>query len=130
MKFLLIGKGNYFNNNKKPQNLTWINQYLHHNEMMFCINQCRYALMPTRRDTQGVMSCELVTYGIPLITSDMPVCREIFGHIKGVIYIDNDNTDIDLSSLCADLKPRKTRISFFEYEKTVCCEETIIKKVL
>lgn len=34
----------------------------------------------TRRDTQEVWSCELVIYGIPLITSDLPVCREIFGN--------------------------------------------------
>ena len=36
------------------------------------------------------MSCEMVTYGIPLITSDISVCREIFQGCKNVRLIPND----------------------------------------
>ena len=45
--------------------------------------------MLTRRDTQGVMACELATYGIPLITSDIPICHEVFDDMEKVYFIDN-----------------------------------------
>ena len=34
--------------------------------------------MPTRADAQGVMACEMATFGIPLITSNIDVCKEVF----------------------------------------------------
>lgn len=99
---------------------------MHHDEMMFCMNQCRYALMPTRRDTQGVMSCELVTYGIPLITSDLSVCREIFAGIKTVAYIDNDESmNIDLDRICEELCTRDAKTQRFGYMNTVRKEDII-----
>ena len=84
--------------------------------------------MPTRRDTQGVMSCELVTYGIPLITSDLPVCREIFGKIPTVAFMSNDIRYENLSQLYLNLlKKSRTRIDMFGYSNTVKREENIIK---
>ena len=58
--------------------------------------------MLTRRDTQGVMSCELVTYGIPLITSDLPICHEIFDGVINVSFVNNDalcNVDISIEGV-------------------------------
>ena len=64
------------------------------------IDESRVALMLTRRDSQGVMSCELATYGIPVVTSDLKVCHEMFDDVVNVIYLNNDNLeDVDLKKL-------------------------------
>ena len=128
LSFLVIGKGDYFKHNDKPNNITWIDQFLKHEEILRCVNYARCALMLTRRDTQGVMSCELVTYGIPLITSDVPVCREIFGNIPSVEFIKNEiNNDDFLQAYANVLKEKKTKIDMFGYSNTVAEEENIIK---
>lgn len=126
--FLIIGKGIFFRNRCKPNNITWIDKYLKHEDILNCVNHARCALMPTRRDTQGVMSCELVTYGIPLITSDLPVCREIFGKIPTVAFMNNDIRYENLSQLYLNLlKKSRTGIDMFGYSNTVRIEENIIK---
>ena len=89
-KFLLIGKGQWFTYNRKPKNVHWIDETVTHKEIIGFINQAKAALMLTRRDAQGVMSCEMVTYGIPLITSNIPVCREMFSEFKNAALIDNN----------------------------------------
>lgn len=73
--------------------------------------------MPTRRDTQGVMSCELITYGILLVVSDLPVCREMFGCVKGVAYIENESTDIDLKRICAELDSKDVKAPLFSMQE-------------
>lgn len=125
--FLLVGKGNFFKYKKKPENITWVDRYLTHEEMLSCIDQARCALMLTRRDTQGVMSCELVTYGIPLITSNLPICKEIFGRISNVAYIDNEIENVNLSQVYRDvLSEKRSKIQLFDYENTVEKEEKLI----
>lgn len=91
--FLLIGKGHFFQHYKKAPNVHWIDTRLEQSEMLSLIDQSACALMPTRTDAQGVMSCELATYGIPLITSDLPVCHEVFEGFNNVAFIDNDHID-------------------------------------
>lgn len=126
--FLVIGRGNFFKNNNKPNNITWIDEYLSHEDILNCVNHARCALMLTRRDTQGVMSCELVTYGIPLITSDLPVCREIFGKIPCVAFMNNEIKDENFSQIYVNiLKKNRTKIDMFGYRNTVEREESIIK---
>ncbi len=90
-KFLVIGKGKFFEHFEKPYNITWIATTLPHVELLSYINQSRYALMLTRNDTQGVMSCELATFGIPLLTSDIPVCHEIFEPYGNVVLLKNND---------------------------------------
>lgn len=91
LSFLLIGKGDYFNYNKKPNNVTWVEKRLNHNEIVEYLDKSKCALMLTRVDAQGLMACEMATYGIPLITSDIPVCHEIFSSFNNVRFIDNSN---------------------------------------
>lgn len=98
-KFCVIGKGNYYKHNVKPDNLIWIDKTLNHNEITDFLNRSRYALLPTRTDAQGVMACEIATFGIPLITSNIDVCKEIFDEFNNVQYIDNDAAAIDLSQI-------------------------------
>ena len=127
-KFLIIGKGEFFEHMHKPNNVTWINRYMQHDEMLTYVNRARCAIMLTRRDTQGVMSCELVTYGIPLITSDLPVCHEIFRGITNVEYINNEvkNVKLDISYKKILANRRETKIQRFTYENTVEKEEKLI----
>lgn len=91
LKFLIIGKGEWFKYNEKPNNITWIDRFINHEDMLKYINSARCALMPTRRDTQGVMSCEMATFGIPLITSDIEICKEIFEGFVNVYYMKSTN---------------------------------------
>lgn len=129
-KFLVIGKGKWFEINRKPENITWIDQNIDHKSMMKYIDSAKCALMLTRRDSQGVMSCELVTYGIPLISSDIEVCREILGGFQNVRLIRNDDIDqTDLlgvyDQLCSKISSEKIKRYF--YENTVKQEEILLK---
>ena len=52
--------------------------------------------MPTKQDTQGVLTSELITFGIPTITSNLDVCIEMFGDFDNVVLIDNyKDNDLD-----------------------------------
>lgn len=94
-RFLLIGQGRFFDYVKKPDNIEFVDHCLNHDELLQYINQSKCALMLTRRDSQGVMSCELAAMGIPLITSDLDICREIFAGSSNVQLMSNDlNWDI------------------------------------
>lgn len=92
-KFLIVGKGQFFKFNKKAENVVWLDKVLNHDEIVKLLNNSKCALMPTRTDAQGLMMCEMATFGIPLITSDIPVCHEVFDDFKNVAMIDNDNIE-------------------------------------
>ena len=92
-KFLVIGKGKYFDKYEKASNLEWKEQLCNHKEIIEILNKSKCALMPTRTDSQGLMACEIATFGIPLITSDISVCHEIFDSFKNVEFIDNQNIE-------------------------------------
>lgn len=94
--FCLIGKGKFFEYFEKAPNITWINETLSHKDIINYLNISKYALMPTRQDTQGLMACEMVSFGMPLITSNISVCHEILDDFKNVRFIENDfNIDLD-----------------------------------
>lgn len=96
--FLIIGKGDYFKYNNKSDNITFINNILFHKDMIEYLNKSKFALMPTRHDTQGVLSSEFVSFGIPLVTSNLPVTKEMFSDFDNAILVDDFNT-FDLDSL-------------------------------
>jgi hypothetical protein len=50
------------------------------------------------------MACEMATLGIPLITSDIQICREVFSSFANVAFIRNENAKIDLSSTLENLR--------------------------
>lgn len=101
-KFLVVGKGAYFLKNQKALNIEWINRSLLHREMLDFLDLSRCGLMLTRHDTQGVMACEMATYGLPLITSDIAICHEIFSEFPNVAFIKND-IPIDLTDILNQL---------------------------
>ena len=77
--------------------------------------------MPTRRDSQGVMACELATYGIPLITSKLDVCFEIFDTFENVFFADNSKIMELNYSTCSCKKNKK-----YSYSNTVKKEIDLI----
>lgn len=103
-RFLITGRGKYFEYNPKPNNAEWIEQLFAHKDIPALLNSAKCALMPTRQDTQGLMTCEMATYGIPVITSDIPVCHEICDAFANVKLIDNSNTALDLTPLLDELQ--------------------------
>ncbi len=129
LKFLVIGKGNFYNHVSKPNNIEFINKTLKHDEMLDYLNKSRCALLPTRQDTQGVMTCEMATYGIPTITSNIMVCREIFEDFDNVSLINNDE-NIDLERIISELEkgnPYKKNERYFA-KNTIMKEIELIKK--
>lgn len=122
--FLVIGKGKYFEYNTKANNIIWINEVLEHSKIIEFLSKSRCALMPTKRDTQGLMACEMVTFGIPLITSDIPICHEIFDSFKNVEFIDNDNIENnDLKELYKRINEETGKNDKYFYKNT--CEKEI-----
>lgn len=103
-KFLLVGKGEFFDHYEKAPNLIWMNRTMNHSEIIEYMQKSRCALMPTRTDAQGLMMCEMASTGMPLITSDIPVCHEVFEEFKNVSLIDNDNPMLNLEEVLSVLK--------------------------
>lgn len=115
LKFLVIGRGEFFSHIKKSDNVELINNILNHNELIEFINKSRCALIPTRLDAQGVMACEMATFGIPLITSDISVCCEVFDSFDNVELINNDDTSIDLVPLLTKLNSKGPYLKNIKY---------------
>lgn len=127
--FLIIGRGKYYELHDVPKNVTWINRFLSHEEIMKYIDQSRCGLLLTREDTQGVMTCELSVYGIPVITSDIEVCREICAKLRNVELVENDINKINLPQVYEKLMglPIAEKEREYSYENTVKKEENLIR---
>lgn len=126
-KFLVIGKGDYFEFNNKSSNVDLINKQLKHIEIIELLNKSKYALLPTRTDSQGVMACEMLTFGIPLITSDIPVCIEMFAENSNVVFINNDFPVLDLTDEFWYQAIKNPKLDKFSKKNTVDKELKIIK---
>ena len=102
-----------------------------HEEIMDYINESKCGLLLTREDTQGVMTCELAEYGIPVITSNIDVCKEICNDLTNVRMVPNIISKIDLTSVFRDLlaKVPYKKQGKFSYENTVKLEENLIKSL-
>lgn len=131
LKFCLIGKGNYFNYNKKPGNLEVVYKFLKHEEMIDYLNLSKCALIPTRTDAQGVMACEMATFGIPVITSDIPVCKEVFSAFDNVGYISNDRKGQKIVEIYQTIAQNQKKIKNEKYfeKHTTAKEITLLKKI-
>ena len=130
-QFLMIGRGKFYQVHQKPENVTWVDRFLSHEEILQYIDESRCGLLLTREDTQGVMTCELAVYGIPVITSDIEVCHEICGDLENVALVSNDLSKVDLPAVYDEL--RKTygieKSQKFSYINTVKKEEDLILKL-
>ena len=79
--------------------MIWVDKHLSHEEIVRYLDESRCALLPTRADAQGVMACEMATFGIPLITSDLEVCSEVFDGFRNVALISNEEEHINIVPL-------------------------------
>lgn len=125
MKFLIVGKGEFFNHFEKAPNLTWLNQTMNHSEIIQHMQKSRCALMPTRTDAQGLMMCELASTGMPLITSDIPVCHEVFDDFDNVALINNDLIDVELSAVFDELIKNVPYTKIRKYFNTTTSQKEI-----
>lgn len=127
-KFLVIGEGNYYKYNDKPDNLIFINKILNHKEIIDYLNKSKYGLMPTKQDTQGVLTCELLTFGIPTLTSNLEVCEEIFKDFKNVKLIDNSINK--LNDIIRDIKYTNDKNEKYFSKNTISKEVELFKELV
>ena len=125
-RFLVVGKGEFFKYNKKADNIEWNNNTLSHREIISLLNKSKYALMPTKTDAQGLMMCEMAAFGIPVITSDIPVCHEVFDGFNNVFFIDNNDMNFTLDSFI-NLKSNCIKQTRFYKDNTIKNELNFIQ---
>ena len=122
-KFLLIGNGKYFEYNQKASNIEVISRVLSHEEIITYLKKSRCGLMPTRHDAQGVMMCEMVTFGLPMVTSDIKVCREVLNDFPNIFYIDNEAVQLDADKLFTSIVNKVEKNT--KYFKQHTCEQEV-----
>lgn len=105
-KFLVIGKGEFFKYYDKAPNIELIQNELSHEEILNYLNESRFGLLPTLWDSQGLMTCEFASFGIPTITSDIEICHEILGDFNNVEFIKNEDKDLDLTNIVNKLQSK------------------------
>lgn len=127
--FHLFGKGSYFDKWELPSNLIIQKAVFHVKDLPTLLNQYDCSVLFTRWDSQGVLACEFATYGIPLITSDLPVCIEMLGEYKNVILVNND-LDFDLNEILKNLPSASSKPQKFTYANTVQKEINLIKRMM
>lgn len=124
LSFVVVGKGSFFQHAKRPDNLEWIDEVADHGTVLEIARNSRCALVPTRLDAQGVMACELASFGMPLITSDIAVCRDVFARFPNVRYIDNQSDNINVASIIESIEREAPYDPIDEYfEKNTIARE-------
>ncbi len=98
-RFLLVGSGYYFNHYSKPDNLDYENRTLKPQEIPTYMERASCALLPTRLDAQGVLACEIASTGMPLITSDIDICKMVFSNFNNVAYIIHESKPGELEDV-------------------------------
>lgn len=125
LQFHLYGRGHFFEHHPPLPNLHWFDQYCVQTEIPALLQHYRAALMPTRLDAQGVMVCEMATLGIPVITSDLPICREMLAEFPRSGFLSEaEKTDLH-RFLKSPLNPRGNYLRFSP-EQTVAKEIQVI----
>lgn len=127
--FHLYGLGKLPKTQKLPSNLVIFNKFLHPYQLPDVLCQYKAAILPTRWDSQGVLACEAASLGMPVITSDLEVCREILSGFENVTFVSNENFHkIDLSLL--KLKSRTEHGSPYSSDKTIPAELKLINNLI
>ncbi|RUO30012.1 hypothetical protein CWE12_08610 [Aliidiomarina sedimenti] len=122
--FHLYGSGKLFEFIDKPNNLEVFNHFVEQKDIPSLLNRYRAAVMPTRLDAQGVMMCEMASYGVPLIISDLPVCREMLSEFDNCIFVNNAGfSSLNISSL--KLTPLKDRSVVEKFSPSTLAQEEL-----
>lgn len=99
----VFGQGRFFEHEEKPKNVTHNPRFVLQRDLPALLNRYAAAIMPTRHDSQGVMTCEMATFGIPVVSSAIPIAQEMIGGFPNVILRDNADFAAPLDS--SDLNP-------------------------
>lgn len=131
LRFDVYGKGRYFRHHEAPANLRVREGFVAHVAMPATLDSYTAALLPTRLDAQGVLMCELACYGMPLVTSDLPVCRETLSGFPNVAFISNSRGCADLAALASGLRqqPPAAVRARFGFEHTVAREMQLFDRL-
>lgn len=131
-KFHIYGKGNYFDFNEKPDNVDVFDYHIKQDDIPELLNKYPAALMPTRCDAQGVMACEIATYGMPIITTDIDVNREMFSEFENVTLLCESefSSNIDLKDIKSLSSPASRNVNRFCFEKTLRKELDLIGEMI
>lgn len=73
------------------------------------------------------MACEMATFGIPLITSNLEVCRQVFDGFENVEFIDNEAVFVDIRPLLSNIILHDQ--SGLRKNKTYCLENTLLREI-
>ena len=130
LTFHIYGEGEFFNYFTKPDNIILIKKYFSQSELPEILNKYRAALMPTRLDAQGVMMCEMASFGIPIVTSDIPICTEMLSSFENAFFVNNETLNIDLNVVVNYKLVNSEKNLKFADENTVYKEVELIKKVI
>lgn len=113
--FHLFGHGRYFDHHDTPPNLSVFKQQFKQADLPALFDRYRAALLPTRWDSQGVLMCEMATYGMPVWVSDLPVCRDMIGVYPNARFFDNARPQLGPWPESMPLPPNvKSRFGFGE----------------
>jgi len=129
-KYHIYGKGSYFKHYPKPENITHFDFHIKNDHVPDLLSKYRCALMPTRCDAQGVMVCEMAVHGMPVITSDIAVSREMFSGFGNVqlLPLDGFGERLDIEKLDFSYDSHVVR-QRFAFESTVKKELQLIKNI-
>lgn len=129
LSFHVFGKGKYFIHHPPPPNLIWEDAFLKPEDIVRKLKNYRAALMPTRLDAQGVMMCELASSGIPLMTSDLPICREMLKDFHRVYFLNGQNDPLPeiIEQLCQLPPPSKQP---FDSDTLIAAEVQLLLSVI
>lgn len=105
--FHIYGKGDFFNHHERLKNIKIFKSYISQKDIPTYLNKYRYALMPTRLDAQGVMMCEIATYGMPIITSDIDICKEMLKEFSNASFIKNELEPIEIDKYIPKINNEK-----------------------
>lgn len=105
-QFHIYGNGRYFDHHPPPPNVRIFKRFIAQRDIPALLNRYRACVMPTRLDSQGVMMCEMASYGIPLFTSDTAVTRQMLGSFNNVRFVASEvNAAALLDQLPQPLQP-------------------------
>jgi glycosyltransferase involved in cell wall biosynthesis len=128
--FHIFGKGNFFKFYNKPANVLVFDKFIANDEIPEILCDYKCAIMLTRLDSQGVMMCEMAEFGMPLVVSEIPVCREMLKEFDNVDFVDNKNIVFDAPNFLKSIKiDNSTKLRKFDPKDTIEKEIKFIKMV-
>ncbi len=127
--FHLFGKGSAYKGVPMPENLTIIQQFFRAEDIVNLLDKYKAGILFTRWDSQGILACEFAAYGIPLITSDLPICHEMLKDYPNVAFVSN-NLDFDLNTILKEIPQATEKNIRFTYEETAQQELNLIYDIL